>query len=62
LILQGLFSLNNIVPEENDFICYKFCTTQVNKDADAVQATKGDSRVTRIVPLCARNNELPQFL
>jgi undecaprenyl-phosphate galactose phosphotransferase/putative colanic acid biosynthesis UDP-glucose lipid carrier transferase len=49
--------------ENETFTCYKFRTMQVNKDADAVQATKGDSRVTRMGAFMRKTNidELPQF-
>ena len=46
-----------------DFYCYKFRTMQVNKDADSLQATKGDARVTRIGAFMRKTNidEMPQF-
>lgn len=47
-----------------DFLCYKFRTMQVNKDADKVQATKNDARVTKIGAFMRKTNldEMPQFL
>lgn len=45
------------------FWCYKFRSMGVNKDADAVMATKGDMRVTRIGKFLRKSSidELPQF-
>jgi putative colanic acid biosynthesis UDP-glucose lipid carrier transferase len=46
-----------------DFWCIKFRTMQVNKTSDSVQATNGDSRVTKMGAFMRRTNidELPQF-
>lgn len=46
------------------FYCYKFRTMKVNKDADAKQATAGDSRITRVGAFLRKTNidELPQFI
>ena len=48
----------------NEFYCLKFRTMEVNADADSVQATKGDSRVTPIGAFLRKTNldEVPQFL
>ncbi len=48
----------------NTFNCLKFRTMEVNKDADTVQATKDDCRVTRIGSFLRKTNldETPQFL
>jgi lipopolysaccharide/colanic/teichoic acid biosynthesis glycosyltransferase len=44
------------------FGCVKFRTMQVNKFSDGIQATLGDSRVTKIEHLCVEHiDELPQF-
>jgi putative colanic acid biosynthesis UDP-glucose lipid carrier transferase len=45
------------------FLCYKFRTMQMNKDSDSLQATKGDSRITKIGSFLRRTSmdELPQF-
>lgn len=47
-----------------DFYCYKFRTMKVNVDADKVQATKDDSRKTRVGEFLRHTSidELPQFL
>lgn len=49
--------------DNQDFWCYKFRTMYVNNEADTVQATKGDRRVTRIGSILRKTNidELPQF-
>jgi Undecaprenyl-phosphate glucose phosphotransferase len=46
------------------FYCYKFRTMQVNRDADHVQAVKGDYRITSIGGFLRKSNidELPQFI
>lgn len=46
------------------FWCWKFRTMHVNKDADKIQATKNDSRVTGIGKFMRKTNldEIPQFL
>ncbi|MBO5829331.1 MAG: undecaprenyl-phosphate glucose phosphotransferase [Paludibacteraceae bacterium] len=47
-----------------EFDCLKFRTMKVNKDADKVQATQNDSRVTKIGAFLRKTNldETPQFL
>lgn len=49
--------------DNHSFKCIKFRTMQVNIDADKKQATKGDTRITRIGSFMRRTNldELPQF-
>ena len=46
------------------FTCYKFRTMFVNEDADKLQATKSDFRITKIGALLRKTNldEIPQFL
>jgi putative colanic acid biosynthesis UDP-glucose lipid carrier transferase len=46
------------------FYCYKFRSMRINKDADTKQATKNDSRVTRIGRFFRKTSldEFPQFL
>ncbi|MEN9394801.1 MAG: hypothetical protein RL362_1022, partial [Bacteroidota bacterium] len=48
----------------NSFWCWKFRTMQVNPDADKVQATWNDARITSIGKFLRKTNldELPQFL
>lgn len=47
-----------------DFYCYKFRSMKVNKDADTVQAVKGDPRITKWGNFMRHTNidELPQFI
>lgn len=49
--------------DKREFYCYKFRTMKVNADADSVQATEGDSRVTSIGTFLRKTSldELPQF-
>lgn len=49
--------------ENESFTCLKFRTMKVNGSAHLKQATKGDSRVTRVGAFMRRTNidELPQF-
>lgn len=49
--------------DNKDFWCYKFRTMYVNAEADRIQATKGDRRVTRLGAFLRKSNldELPQF-
>ncbi|SDW69812.1 undecaprenyl-phosphate glucose phosphotransferase [Flavobacterium degerlachei] len=49
--------------DNEDFWCVKFRTMQVNKLSDSMQATLGDSRVTKMGAFMRRTNidELPQF-
>lgn len=46
------------------FLCWKFRTMVVNKDADTKQATKGDARITRVGAFLRKTSidEVPQFL
>lgn len=46
------------------FICYKFRTMKVNAESDKLQATKSDSRITKIGKLLRKTNldEVPQFI
>jgi len=56
--VQTRSGLNNV-----PFNCYKFRSMRVNKDSDTVQATKGDSRITKIGAFLRKTSldELPQF-
>jgi putative colanic acid biosynthesis UDP-glucose lipid carrier transferase len=48
---------------KKEFWCVKFRTMRVNKFSDSIQATNGDSRVTKIGAFMRKTNidELPQF-
>ncbi|MEI7675966.1 MAG: undecaprenyl-phosphate glucose phosphotransferase [Bacteroidales bacterium] len=48
----------------DDFVCYKFRTMRVNKDADKLQAVKDDPRKTIVGDFLRRSNidEIPQFI
>ena len=50
--------------DNKDFYCYKFRTMRVNKLSDELQASKEDSRITRIGSFLRKTNldEFPQFL
>ncbi|GAB3925957.1 exopolysaccharide biosynthesis polyprenyl glycosylphosphotransferase [Mucilaginibacter myungsuensis] len=50
--------------DNQPFWCYKFRSMTVNKNANAQQASKGDSRVTKIGAFMRKTSidELPQFL
>ena len=47
-----------------DFYCYKFRTMRMNEEADTKQATKNDSRITKVGAFLRRTNldEMPQFI
>ena len=47
----------------NEFICYKFRTMKVNSVSDEIQASKNDTRITKIGAFMRKTNldELPQF-
>ena len=47
-----------------EFMCFKFRSMAQNKDADNVQATQGDVRITRIGSFLRKSSldELPQFI
>ncbi len=47
-----------------DFVCYKFRSMSVNKDADKLQATKGDARITKVGAFLRKTSldEMPQFI
>lgn len=47
----------------NEFVCYKFRSMRINKEADKVHATKNDNRVTKIGAFMRKTSldEIPQF-
>ncbi|MDO4523697.1 MAG: undecaprenyl-phosphate glucose phosphotransferase [Bacteroidales bacterium] len=47
-----------------EFYCLKFRTMKVNEEADRLQATKGDSRITKVGAILRKTNldEMPQFV
>ncbi|MGI4022367.1 MAG: undecaprenyl-phosphate glucose phosphotransferase [Janthinobacterium lividum] len=49
--------------DNKPFYCYKFRSMSMNKDTEHIQATKGDSRVTKIGAFMRKTSidELPQF-
>jgi putative colanic acid biosynthesis UDP-glucose lipid carrier transferase len=58
-----LFKQQRSGRNDNPFCCYKFRSMTVNTASDAEQATKNDSRITRIGAFLRRTSldELPQF-
>lgn len=50
--------------KNNTFWCYKFRSMRVNTDSDMLQATKRDSRITRVGAFLRKTSldELPQFI
>jgi putative colanic acid biosynthesis UDP-glucose lipid carrier transferase len=59
LFKQLRTGLNN-----ESFVCYKFRTMEVNSEADKIQATQNDPRITKLGNFLRRTSidELPQFL
>ncbi len=49
---------------KKSFLCYKFRSMKINKDADLQQATKNDDRITKIGKFLRRTSldEFPQFI
>ncbi len=49
---------------DNEFACYKFRSMHVNGDSDRKQATKNDSRITKVGAFLRKTSldEFPQFL
>lgn len=59
-----VFFVQNRSGRDNiSFPCYKFRTMYVNKDADSKQATKNDSRITKVGAFLRKTSldEMPQF-
>lgn len=50
--------------DNHPFLCWKFRTMVVNKEADSKQATKNDPRITKIGAILRKTSidELPQFI
>lgn len=59
-----LFKQQRTGINQRTFECYKFRSMRPNADADSVQATKGDPRITAVGRFMRRSNidELPQFI
>lgn len=59
-----LFKQKRTGKNGRDFYCLKFRTMKVNAEADKLQATKGDSRITRVGAVLRKTNldEMPQFV
>jgi len=58
-----LFKQKRTGLDNNDFYCYKFRTMRVNANSDALQATRGDSRITKFGNFLRKSSidEFPQF-
>ncbi len=58
-----LFKQKRTGQNNDGFYCYKFRTMQVNHESDSLQATRGDSRITKIGNFLRKSSfdELPQF-
>jgi len=58
-----LFKQKRTGLDNNDFYCYKFRTMRVNEDSDKMQATRGDSRITKFGNFLRKSSidEFPQF-
>jgi putative colanic acid biosysnthesis UDP-glucose lipid carrier transferase len=59
-----LFTQRRVGRGGKSFLCYKFRTMVVNKDANTTQAHENDKRITRIGDFLRKSSldELPQFL
>jgi len=58
-----LFSQKRSGKNNHEFSCLKFRSMKVNRDADTLQSTKGDSRITKIGRFLRASSidEMPQF-
>jgi putative colanic acid biosynthesis UDP-glucose lipid carrier transferase len=59
-----LFKQKRTGKKNREFGCLKFRTMKVNEDADLIQATKNDDRITKVGAFMRKTNldEIPQFL
>lgn len=57
------FKQKRLGKDKKEFDCYKFRSMYVNKNADQLQATRGDSRITKVGAFLRKTSldEFPQF-